>query len=203
MTARVLSYFRLDDQMVGINLPGGLRVNVTDPLEAPIGDAEVWVWPSARDTEPMSHQGAGRYELDVLSGRRETVDDYFFEVSSEWIVPETVVLRVPHEALTERPTINEPIDGAVHAIGQDIAVRWDEVSGADCYDVGSREHSLEDWTDHEVCITDLVATIPSETSGDSFFIRVRAAWTMGDEAYQTEPFHSRSVADAQVQVYIE
>lgn len=204
VSARVVSSFGLEDQSTGITLPAGLQVFISDSAGSAVGDALVNVWPAAHNPEPMAHQGNGRYEFDVLSDRKEVVEsDYFFEVVSDWIEPNRVVLRVPHEALTQAPELTSPQDSTDHNGGEELSIRWNDISGADCYSVSTREHTLEDWLHREECITTTSTSIVGEEVHDFSFVRVRAQRSLGDEAYVASPYFSHSYADAQVRIFIE
>ena len=203
VTARVISTYGVDDTGPGINLPSGLQVFVADGLGQPVVDATVMVYPDGEGGEPMAHQGLGRYELDVLSGRLDEVDEeYFFEVISEWIYPDRIVLRVPHEVLEERPTIVAPAERSEHERNENLIVRWEGVEGADCYNLSTREHQLEPWELRQECLTDTLASFSGEEVRNFSYIRVRAMRELGDPERLEETFFSRSVSDAQVRIFL-
>ncbi len=202
VTARVLSAFGVDDQEIGINLPRGLQIAVVDGLEQPIADAIVSVYPGGRDRRDMAHQGNGIYEIDVLSDRLEVVEDeYFFEVDSEFIYPEHNVMRVPHEALDQRPTILAPTERSEHPVNENLVVRFEAVPGAEWYDLSIREHILEDWEPLQEDLTDTLAAISAEEAHGFSYIRIRARLALGDEDLETSRYDSRSFAEAQVRIF--
>lgn len=204
VSGSVVSTFGLEDQATGINLPDGLQVRVTDSAGSSVGDAIVRVWPAAHNPETMAHQGRGRYEIDVLNDRREIVEsDYFFEVVSELIEPNTVVLRVPHQPLLQQPVLTAPEESSDHMAGVDLLVSWEVVPGADCYAVSTRNHTLDEWTHQAQCISENSMTILGAQVQEFSFIRVKAIKVLGDEEFVTEPYYSYSSAAAQVRIFLE
>jgi hypothetical protein len=203
VTAAVSSAFGLDDNRTGVDLPAGLQLNVLDAQGTPVADALVHVWPGGRSPQSMTHEGNGTYQVDILTGRLEPPKGaYFFEVESEWLVPTRVVVRVPHAALTGRPTIVEPEADSDQPLGQALQVEWRAVSGATCYDVATRTHSLQDWTTQMECETGTQALLPGEIVRDFTFIRVRARGSQGDASFETAPYVSKSHSDAQVRIFL-
>lgn len=207
VTARIVSSFSVDDPMLAIDLPNGLEVSVRDAANTPIADANVNIYPNGSDPIELAHQGNGLYRVDVLSGSIEDVaDEYFVEVSSELLeaelfAPNPFVMRVPHEAILERPVIVAPTDRSEHLVGENLVIRWQPVEGAACYDVGVRDHELEAWTIVENCVTDTLAAIDGEAAQGFNFILVRAENEVGDQALTTLPYHSRSYSEADVRIF--
>lgn len=203
VTARVVSTFAADETEPGVPLPSGLQVFVSDGVGQPLADATVTAWPGGHDPQPMAHQGGGRYELDTLSGRLVPPEpEYFFEVESEFLDPPRVVLRVPHEHLTEKPEIGIPAPRSEHTTGEALTVQWYPVPGAACYDVGLREHELASWTWVEECVDTTTLALDGELMQQVSFIRVRARLTSGDETFETADFSSQSTSSSEVRIFL-
>lgn len=203
VTARVVSSFGVDVLEPGIGLPSGLQVFVADGTAQPLPDAEVRVHPDGVDPRPMVHKGGGRYELDVLSERMAPpASIFFFEVRSELLEPERTVLEVAHAFLAERPEIGEPAERSEHVEGEAITVMWYPVVGADCYDVGVREHELQSWTWVHECVETTTAVLAGEIVDEISLIRVRARRGAGDETFVEEAYYTQSTSSTDVRIFL-
>ena len=203
VTATVHSHLRVADLQPGIELPDGFQVRVRDGAGDPVVDATVRVWPGGRNPQTMPHDASGRYEIDALVTERiDSVEtEYFFEVVSEWLDPQKVVLRVPHAPLTARPDLQAPVNRSEQTIGEDLDIHWNPVPGAECYDIGVREIEFLGNTTIRDCVTTTSATLSGEEARDFSFIRVRARHELGDVNLAMEPYFSAASADAEVEIY--
>jgi hypothetical protein len=149
----------------------------------------------------MVHNGDGLYELDVLSARESPpAREYFFEVEAEQLTPARVVLRVASEALVERPEIGAPEAGAEHTQGEPLSVMWFSVPGADCYDVGTREHEHQDWTWVQTCVDTTTLAIDGAAVRD--YVRVRARRSEGDATFASSNTYFETTSEAEVRVFL-